>query len=264
MKQSSGTSSGGIPAAIVAVRVRGGAAGEGGGGGQPAEVRIPRRRRSTVLRFAAWEPACIPTSKAARTELVLELAPRGVLDAEAIVRDHLGRHRERVAAAGVRPDARERDLGRRPLLQHELAVGREQKDGEGAVQHAGIDVRHDVRCSAEGAGSCAPRMVEIARCRVSSVEMWSVDDEYWKVHRPTRETRGMRNHPGQAVQRKETTKRQVRTLFLGAVADGVVKVVRQDDALLHHAHLVRVRATEARLQSGRRAWGIVCVCVCVV
>ena len=57
----------------------------------------------------------------------------------------LGRVCEGVAAAGVGPHVREGDLLARALLQQQpLGRGVEEKDGEGAVQEAVVDVRHEV------------------------------------------------------------------------------------------------------------------------
>jgi len=95
---------------------------------------------------------CTSTGDAALTELVLQLAAGGVLDATGIYYLPLAGHVQRVAAARVGPDEGERDLGARALLQHQLALRREQEDRKGAVQHARLDVAPDVRCSGGSRG----------------------------------------------------------------------------------------------------------------
>lgn len=58
--------------------------------------------------------------------------------------DELVGNVERVGAASVGPGGGEGDLLVRALLQEELATGVEQKDTEGAVKHALVDVGHQV------------------------------------------------------------------------------------------------------------------------
>ena len=77
-------------------------------------------------------------------ELVLQLAHRRALRAEdAAVRDALGSVHlggfvpvERVRAAGVGPQRRERGLGARALRQEELVVRAEEEDAERSVEQA--------------------------------------------------------------------------------------------------------------------------------
>lgn len=83
-------------------------------------------------------------------ELVLELAPRRVLDARHRVLQvaaRLAGDAQRVRAARVGPHVRERDLLRRALLQQQLVVRVEEEDGEGAMQQALVDVGHEVAYS---------------------------------------------------------------------------------------------------------------------
>lgn len=51
-----------------------------------------------------------------------------------------------MGAAGVGPGAGEGDLLGRALLQQKLTLGVEQKDTESTVEHALVDVRHQVGC----------------------------------------------------------------------------------------------------------------------
>lgn len=50
-----------------------------------------------------------------------------------------------MGAASISPVRWEGDFGVRTLLQQQFTLRVEQKDTEGAVQHALLDIRHQVR-----------------------------------------------------------------------------------------------------------------------
>lgn len=78
-------------------------------------------------------------------QLMVELSLRRALDALDRLgqrRARLARNAERVGAAGVRPHVRERDLLGCALLEQQLVLVVEEKDGEGPVQKALVDVGH--------------------------------------------------------------------------------------------------------------------------
>lgn len=85
------------------------------------------------------------------TELVVKLAPGGILDATdgvGEVRAGLARHVQGVRAAGVGPHIGEGDLFRGALLQEQLVLVVEEEDGESPVEESLVDVRHEVACHA--------------------------------------------------------------------------------------------------------------------
>jgi len=81
------------------------------------------------------------------TKLLLQLALRRALhtfDRQGQGGASLGRDAQRVGAACVGPEVRERDLLSRSLLQEQAILGVEKEDGECAVQEAFVDVLHKV------------------------------------------------------------------------------------------------------------------------
>lgn len=85
------------------------------------------------------------------TELMIQLAPRRILDATdgvGQVGSRFGRHVQRVGAARVGPHVGEGNLFRRALLQKQLVLVVEEEDGEGSVEEALVDVGHKVACAA--------------------------------------------------------------------------------------------------------------------
>lgn len=103
-------------------------------------------------------------------KLVVQFPLRSVLDAGDTlceIRAGFARDHERVRAAGVCPHVGEGDLFGGALLQEELVLVVEEKDGEGSVEQAFVDVAHEVACAEVVSQSGSERQVRALAERAS-------------------------------------------------------------------------------------------------
>lgn len=83
-------------------------------------------------------------------QLVVQFPLRSILDAGDTlleIRARLARDHQRVRAASIRPHVGEGNFFGGTLLQQELILVVEEKDGEGSVKKAFVDVAHEMACA---------------------------------------------------------------------------------------------------------------------
>lgn len=83
-------------------------------------------------------------------QLVVQLPLRSILDASDTlfeIRAGLARDHQGVRAASIRPHVGEGDFLASALLQQELVLVVKEKDGEGSVKEAFVDVAHEMACA---------------------------------------------------------------------------------------------------------------------